>query len=82
MKLIQGRAGEERVLLALTHYSMSQHEIAIATKTNHNEGFIGKNSICKSPLIILLSSLILRLGCSTVSYCGCYNQMTGGEQQE
>lgn len=60
---------------------MSQHEIAIATKTNHIEGFIGKSSICKSPLIILLSSLLLRLGWSTVSYCGCFIQMTGGEQK-
>lgn len=85
MKFIQGIVGEERVLLALTHNSMSQHEIATATTTttkNHIEGSIGKNSICKSPLIFLLSSLLLRLGWSAVSYCGCYIQMTGGEQQE
>lgn len=44
------------MLLALIHYSMSQHENAIATKTSHIEGFIGKNSICKSLIIILLSS--------------------------
>lgn len=64
MKFIQGIVGEERVLLALTHNSMSQHEIATATTTkkNHIEGSIGKNSICKSPLIFLLSSLLLRLG--------------------
>lgn len=57
MKLIQGLAAEERVPFALTPYSMSQHEVAIVTRTNFTEGFIGKYAICKSPLIILLSSL-------------------------
>lgn len=68
MKFIQGVAGEERVLLALTPYSMSQHEVAVATRTNLIEGFTGKHTICKLPLNILLPSLLLRLGWSTVSY--------------
>lgn len=82
MKFIQGIAGEERVLLALTPYSMSQHEVATATRTIRIKGFIGKYAIHKSPLFILLSSILLRLGWSTVSYCGRYIQVSGGEPQE
>jgi len=70
VKLIQGTAGKEGVLVAPTPASVSHHEAAAAARTNLAEGFVGKFATCKSLIIILLFSLLVRLGWSTASCCG------------